>query len=72
MKSTTHKNSSGDRRVLMGLSNRNLAILMIVIAMETFFLLYSVMFPKAIFRKRAAFLIPVSPQLFVGSIAEYF
>lgn len=59
---------------LMGLSNRNLnlAIIMIVIMSETFFLPCAVRLLKVIFRKRILLRRPVSAQLLVGSIAGYF
>ena len=61
-----------DCNILMGLSNRNLAVLMIVIAIETFFLPWTVMFPKMSFRNRTEFLSCCSAKLFVGLMTGYF
>lgn len=57
---------------LIGSMERNKAVLMMVMAMETFFLPCAVRLPKVILRKSTAFLIPCSARLFVGSIAGYF
>ena len=57
---------------LIGSMERNKAVLMMVMAMETFFLPCTVRLPKVILRKSTAFLIPCSARLFVGSIAGYF
>ena len=61
-----------DCNILMGLSNRNLAVLMMVMASATFFLPCAVRLPKVIFRKRTLLRIAVSAKLFVGNIAGCF
>jgi len=57
---------------LMGLSNRSFAVLMIVMRVETFFWPCFVIFPKVIFLKSTAFLIPCSAKLLVGEMAGFF
>ena len=57
--------------ILTGFSPLNKAVRMMVMATETFFLPWTVIFPKVIFRKRTLLRIPVSAQLFVGFIAGY-
>ena len=57
--------------ILIGFSPLNRAVLMMVMAIETFLLPWTVIFPKVIFRKRTLLRIPVSAQLFVGETAGY-
>jgi len=59
-------------KTLTGLSERRLAVLMMVISIATLFLPRLVMLPKVILRNKTAFLIPCSAGLFVGGIAGYF
>ena len=59
-------------RILTGLSERSLAVLMMVISTATLFLPRLVMLPKVILRNKTAFLIPCSAGLFVGGIVGYF
>ena len=59
-------------KTLTGLSERSLAVLMMVINTATLFLPRLVMLPKVILRNKTAFLMPCSAGLFVGGIAGYF
>lgn len=59
-------------RTLMGLSNRSFAVLMIVISVATFFYPCLVMFPKVIFLKSTAVLIPSSAKLLAGEMTGFF
>lgn len=61
-----------DYNISMGLSNRNLAVLMMVMASTTFILPCSVRLPKVIFLKIALSRISVSAKLFVGLTTGYF
>ena len=55
--------------ILTRLSPLNKAVRIMVMAIETFFLPWTVIFPKVIFRKRTLLRIPVSTQLFVAEPA---
>jgi len=57
---------------LTGLSERSLAVLMMVISTATLFLPRLVMLPKVILRNKTAFLRPCFAGIFVGEIAGYF
>lgn len=61
-----------DRKISIGLSERNLAVRMMVMIKETLRFPRSVMFPNVVFLKRTAFLIPCSARLFVGLTAGCF
>lgn len=56
--------------ILMGSRALNIAVRMIVMAIDTLFLPFLVIFPKVIFLNKTAFLIPISAQLFVGFIVS--
>lgn len=58
--------------ILTGFNVRNLAVLIIVMIKETFFLPFFVILPKVILRNSTAFRIPCSAKLLVGSITGYF
>ena len=57
-------------KTLTGLSERSLAVLMMVISTATLFLPRLVMLPKVILRNKTAFLIPCSAGLFVRGIVK--
>jgi hypothetical protein len=59
-------------RTLTGLSERSLAVLMIVISTAMLLFPRLVMLIKVILRNSTAFLMPCSAGLFVGGIAGYF